>query len=130
MKKFCKQLLIFIIPFILMVINYRNYEVSGGDLNRVGKISVEEGYRRKFEKAYGRERKYLNLSETSLNKKDTFDILSIGDSFSQLGECGYQNYLATFYGMDILSIDGAYSLKNPTQDLISMVNGGVFDNIE
>lgn len=130
MLKFIKALLLFLFPFILMLINYQNFSASGGDLNRLGKVSVDKNYRDKFAPELNRKQVSKNLSEIDLLKTDTVDILTIGDSFSQFKGSGYQNYLAINHKQSVVNMDDNYTVENPIQMLISLSNGDFFDSLK
>ncbi len=83
MKKFILKMSLFLVPFLILSINYIFYEKSGGDLNRIGKVSIEKDYRNLFTREFENKKYYLNLSEINLKTENKIDILTIGDSFSQ-----------------------------------------------
>ncbi len=128
---FIKLSIFLIVPHLFLEIGYQSYEESGGDLSRVGKISIEKKYRDKFAKEYNTQKHYTELSEIRLDKSNTFDILIIGDSFSQNYEYGYHNYLASLYKYNIINIDSRnYKTDNPIQILHSFANGNILDTMK
>tara|TARA_R110002012_G_scaffold321984_1_gene553079 strand:- start:22036 stop:23061 length:1026 start_codon:yes stop_codon:yes gene_type:complete len=129
LKKFLINILIFIIPFgILWVITYFTYSTDKGDLIRIGYIpNLFPNYRDKFEKELSREIKFEKLSNNPIKRE--YDILTIGDSFSEQGAAGYQNLLASMHGKSVLHIDNSYH-SNPFQALIALQNGDFFEEFK
>lgn len=106
------------------------YENSGGDLSRIGKISIPKEYRNIFKNEFQKEIRFKDFSEMDLNKKNSINILNIGDSFSRQGSIGYQNYLA-LYDLSIVNIvTGMNDTDSPIQLLFSLVNGDLFDKLK
>ncbi len=127
MRKFLLKLLLIAVPLGLLMLNYAGFEKSGGDLNRIGKISVPADYRNIFEGTYPDTKLYREYSTCDAASLSEFDVLTIGDSFSQQGISGYQNLLARKSGLDIVNLDGyAYRLENPLQLLNTMSKGDFF----
>ncbi|REG91509.1 alginate O-acetyltransferase AlgX-related protein [Algoriphagus antarcticus] len=129
MKRFFIKLLALAIPFgILLIITYLNYESEKGDLIRIGYIPNSfPDYRNKFESELSRKISFDKLSSDSINRE--YDVLTIGDSFSEQGAAGYQNYLASIYGKSVLHLDNSLH-SNPFQVLISLKNGGFFEEFK
>lgn len=95
-----------------------------GDLLKIGYlIDNTYNYRNIFSKAFSEEIQYTNISDIKL--ETDFDILTIGDSFSQQAGHGYQNYLVK-NGLKILHVD--YS-GNSIQLLYNLINGDIFDSL-
>lgn len=128
-KRFVLNLFLFCIPFLLLTVNYLTYKDSGGDLSKLGKISFDEDYRAQFEEESNAPVNTTALSDIDLSEKQTFDILTIGDSFSQFASTGYQNYLASHYNLRIVNVDEVYRRDNPVQMLFQIVNGDMLDNL-
>lgn len=57
-------------------------------------------------------------------------MLTIGDSFSEQMEMGYQNQLSYHSKISILHMDRFLSEESPLQTLIELINSDFFDNIE
>ncbi|MEB2782419.1 hypothetical protein U3A58_18665 [Algoriphagus sp. C2-6-M1] len=117
------------LPFaILLLITNLNYEAERGDLIRIGYISDNfPDYRNQFKADLSKEIKYNRLTDNS--EKKEYDILTIGDSFSEQGPAGYQNYLELTHGKSVLHID--YSLhNNPFQMLICLQNSNFFEEFK
>ena len=123
MKKFIKKVILFTFPFYIFYmissIFYVDYE-SGPDLLRLGYIpDIDKNYRKGL-KSFS-EDNFVNVSKA--NEK-FYEILTIGDSFSEQGADGYKNFLASDF--KVLHIDRFIS-KNPFQTLINLCNGDFFD---
>ena len=115
---------------MILSINYIFYETSGGDLSRIGKISIQKEYRNIFKNDFQKQIKYHDLSEIDLNKECSINILNIGDSFSKQGVIGYQNYLSS-YNLNIFNIfTGLNNTDDPMQLVFSIVNGDILDKLK
>jgi len=124
MKKIIIRSVIFLIPFFLISLNYLRYEISGGDLNRLGKISIEKEYRINLNRY--KNSLFYNLND-SCEKK--IDILIIGDSFSQREQTGFLDSLADKSKYKIGKIQNLPN-KNQLQTIIEYANGDFFDSIK
>ncbi|MDT8415549.1 MAG: hypothetical protein RQ735_09245 [Flavobacteriaceae bacterium] len=125
MKRFIAKSVLFILPFfILHIITSLFYTDSANkDLLRIGLIpNIYKNYRDIFKRDNDEKYKYVKLSET---KNKNFKIMTIGDSFSNKGADGYNNFLAEDFS--VLHIDRFVS-KNPIQTLINLSNGNFFDH--
>lgn len=129
MKQFIIKSFIIIFPTFILFWNFSNYERSGGDLNRIGKISIEKDYRKIFKKEFEQPIKYKKLSEISLEKENVADIVTIGDSFSLQGSYGYQNNLVEIGNIKVISIENQEG-SNPIEALNAITNGNLFDKLK
>ena len=133
-KNFIKNVFFFSAPFLmLLVIGSFKYSRSGGDLNRIGKVSVPNDYRNKFKESFNLPIQYNEFSQIKVNQDTLFDIFTIGDSFSNQKNYGYQNYLSAFYNYNLVNFNykGFPILNyNPLQYLNNMINGHVFDTLK
>jgi len=133
MKRFLYTILIFVSPFIILIgITELCYTKSGGDLNRLGKISIDENYRNQFQKDYDQPQIYTEFSVINLDYVNTFDILTIGDSYSQQRSHGYQNYITTDTTSIVNFDTRAYAIPsyNPIDFAYKLVNGNVFNKLD
>ena len=126
MKKFILKTCIFVVPFILLYfINYLFYDKYNGDLARLGYFYTNPLPKNVVTKKFkALEIKYTELSDTQENTTNNYDILTIGDSFSEQHNYGYKNYLAV--NNQVLHINRFLS-KNQVQTLIGLANGDFFD---
>lgn len=129
MKKLIIKTSFFVIPFFLIfVINQGFYKKDKGDLLRLGYIFETNDYDIKvlFKKYFDREIEYKQVSEINLDSVNTFDFVSIGDSFSAQGVIGYQNCLVHDSNIKLLDIDRDL-YDSPIKTLHDLINGGFFD---
>ncbi len=130
MKKFILKSSIFILPlFLLFVINLLFHNKDSGDLIRLGYI-YSDVFSNKNAIFPTLQKKYFTLlSEIDITQKNEFNIITIGDSFSELGNNGYKNFLAS-KGLSLLHIDRYISGDNPIQTLVQLINSPFFKNIK
>lgn len=115
----------FTLPFIIAYIAFLSlYPKPKGDLTRVGNLIDKTDYSVQFSEAFREQKHYSLLSQTE--DQHTFDILTIGDSFSQQRQSGYQNYLAKDGTVSVLHYDQSC---NPIQTLRNLLNSSFFDEI-
>lgn len=99
-----------------------------GDLLRMGYLIDNTGhYRDIFKKAFSLEKKYIDFSNQNKKVMPKYTIFTIGDSFSQQGKFGYQNYLASDSSISLLHFN---SWGNPINVLNSVINGDILDSID
>lgn len=98
MKRFISHIIMMIIPVILVIAYYTVCVAPHrhGDLGRLGFIAFEDEYDSCLvENALD---SYNVVEIDDINNIDNIDndssILTIGDSFSQMGRLGYQNYIS------------------------------------
>ncbi len=123
MKKFIYKTLFFIVPFFILYIIAFIYtsKTESPDLIRLGYIPKLEKYEYDIIKS-NTKIKYEELSKT---RNSNFNILTIGDSFSEQGSDGYVDFLASKY--KVIHIDRFIS-KNQIQTLIDLTNGDFFEH--
>lgn len=126
MKKFIfKSAIIFIPVLLLHLIVFSYYSPDKGDLLRIGYIIDEfPEYRKFFSKDLENEMRVISVSKV-MEKKE-YDLLTIGDSFSEQGNIGYQNFLALNNGTKVVHVD-RYFHTNQFQALIGLLNSGFFE---
>lgn len=132
MKKFILNTCVFVIPFFaLYVFNVFNYSQRGaeGDLARMGYFYSNPSPRSTIDSQYDLIKQYTLLSELDFTTKVKFDVMTIGDSFSEQDSLGYKNFLAS-NGTSVLHVDRFISGSNPIQTLVSLMNSGLFDSIQ
>jgi hypothetical protein len=132
MKKFILKSSLFVIPFfILYVLNLVLYAQGEGDLTRVGFIYNNPSPKSTIINQFDFEINYKKLSELDLDTTSVFqfDVLTIGDSFSNQGFCGYVNLLAND-DKAVLNFDKFLTQDNPIQKLIELANGNFFERIK
>ena len=132
MKKFILSTCTFVVPFIILyAINVFNYDQRGaeGDLARMGYFYSNISPKSTINSQYNLPKVYSLLSETKFKSKVEFDVITIGDSFSEQDSLGYKNFLGNL-GPSVLHIDRFISGSNPIQTLVSLINSGLFENIK
>lgn len=130
MKKFIFKSSLFIIPFFtLYVLNLLFYDKGEGDLTRVGLLYGNPSPKSKVLSQFSTNKYYKNVTETSLDTISKFDVLTIGDSFSNQGVYGYINFLA-MQDKNVLNLDKFLTDNDPIQKLIELANGDFFTKIK
>ncbi|RKR05364.1 acetyltransferase AlgX (SGNH hydrolase-like protein) [Flavobacterium sp. 90] len=122
MRKFIFKTLLFTVPFLaLYLITSLFYSTKETpDLLRLGYIpDIYQDYREAFD--FSKPKKYELLSKSKHRK---FEILTIGDSFSEQGAIGYKNELANDF--TVLHVNRFIS-DNQIQTLMNLVNGDFFE---
>jgi hypothetical protein len=133
MKRFIFTIILFTSPImILALLTQLFYSKSGGDLNRLGKISVNSNYRKIFKSELTRQINYTQFSEINFSKKRNWNVLTIGDSFSQQDGYGYQSYLASIYNVNLINFDfrSYFAGYNPIEFLYQISNGNILDTLQ
>lgn len=130
MKKFVLKIAAFSLPFIgLYLFNLLLYDPTEGDLARLAYLYNNPCPRTEIRNQFQLEKKYQLLSEINLEEDTQFDVLIIGDSFSEQGKLGYKNFLA-HQGLRILHVDRFISGINPIQSLIELSNSQFFERVK
>jgi hypothetical protein len=129
MKKFIQKSSLFIIPFLcLYFLNTFLYVQNEGDLIRLGYLYNNPSPKSNLSKQFNLNKQYTLVSEIKLNTKPKFDVLTIGDSFSEQESLGYQNFLAK-EDFSVLHMD-RFLAGDPIQKIIELINGDFFDSIQ
>ena len=109
MKKFIIKILFYFIPFICVYSGYKiiqKYYISG-DIGKLGQIPFGKNYNKNLQLNYLTKilvKDTLVVSHEKFRPSKTLKIFTIGDSFSQQGFFGYQNYLAHRLNDSIINI--------------------------
>lgn len=125
MKKFIYSFSLFFAPLLILILVTEINFVNPLDLARVGFISVDGTYRSKFKDEYRKEINFSNVS--GINDITKYDILTIGDSFSDQENVGYQNYLADIDSNRVLHYDLVKGFANPINILYGIINNSFLD---
>ena len=131
MKKIILKTTVFVLPFIIIhLIGNIFYLKIPGDLIRVGLIYSIPGYRDVFSTKITIN-SVTQVSELSKTNKRKFDILTIGDSFSNQDLIGYNNYIANLSPLTVLNLNGKLNSNlNPIQTVMDFANGDVLDSLD
>lgn len=127
MDRFLRKISYTVLPlwlfFVLFAVWYNCffYDTMNGDLGRLGKISmppyVEDGFTQLY---------YENVYCEKELKDTVVDVITIGDSFSQQGINGYQNYIAS-RGVSLINYDNHIEF-NKFQLFNSLMELGYIDS--
>ena len=106
MKKFIIKSLFYFIPFLCVygIFVYAGTDFTG-DIGKLGKFSFGKEYVQYLEKNYLTDNLTIDtlISYEKLQIDDVSKVCTIGDSFSNLGIYGYQNYLVHLLGFKIIN---------------------------
>jgi len=129
MKKFLLKSVLFVVPIIVMQVFFMQCHTNTkGDLLRLGFLpDMFPAYRDVFSEYFGAERKFVKISDDPEQK--TFDVFTIGDSFSEQNVFGYQNFLASEYNFSVLHYDRSLHW-NPIHTLYGLVNSDFFEHYQ
>jgi hypothetical protein len=129
MKKFIIKSSLFVIPFItLFALNKFLYNPTEGDLVRLGYLYSNPSPKSLIINRYMLPKHYKRLSEIDLTSNTKFEVINIGDSFSDQDSVGFNNFLAN-KEVSVLHIDKFFSGNNPIQTLIQLLNSNFFEYI-
>ena len=113
MKRFVLKTLLFIIPLLLLLLNYMILSLlreQSGDLGRVGRVFFDKNYHEN-----------LNINDTALVSdvdieyiNDSSEIICFGDSFSNLHPYRYQDAIAQLLNKTVYNI--TYNLRYSPED--------------
>lgn len=130
MKKFIIKSSLFILPFfVIYTFNTISYKTNKADLIRLGYLYFNPSPNKLVSNKFIVNKHYTNVSEINLNTRTRFDVMTIGDSFSEQDSLGYKNFLAKGK-TTVLHMDRFLSENNPIQKLIELINSDFFDYIE
>ncbi|MDR1759597.1 MAG: hypothetical protein LBR60_03615 [Fibrobacter sp.] len=132
MKKFIIKTLFYLIPFF-GVYGYYCFAVKpnvSGDLGILGQIPFGKDYNENLKRNYLTENWVVDTFAVSGKKpaaKKRVKIFTIGDSFSQQGIFGYQNYLAHILGDTVINVK-TEGINRHIQTAVSLLNSGLLDS--
>lgn len=132
MKKFLTKLSYTVLPVFLLLFGltaYLNLYIrpqATGDLGRLAFVLVGEDYGQRIEQNEMKEKLFKDVRETEDLKNIHVNVLTIGDSFSQQGHAGYQNYMPQ-EGLTVANMRrGLYD--NPIQYAWNILDAGLVDS--
>lgn len=98
-----------------------------GDLGRLGKINFGKKYVNSFVSDFEQQKYFFDGSFI----KSNFDVITIGDSFSQQKKIGYQNYLGKISNKKIMNLKRYNNgMDEPEQTAFLLLNSGYFDIVK
>lgn len=127
MKKIIIKSSLFVVFYYLsFAIYFLTTSKTHGELIRMGHLSIKTSKHNFMgETIIPTKLNYSNFSEA--NKKKRYKFLSIGDSFSQGGISGYQNFLSKDKENTLMHV---HTSNNPIEYLYQMIKGNTFDSIK
>jgi len=128
MKKFIIKTLFFTVPFFLLyTFNFLMYKNNDGDLARIGYFYSNPSPKELQINKYSLKRKYVSVSDLNLNTNNNFEVLNIGDSYSEQDSLSYLNFLV-HQNVSVLHYNRTSSVDNNIQQLIDLTNGNFFES--
>lgn len=129
MKRFLVRTLVGAIPLLLLVLGslyyyFRIRPELTGDLGQLGKIAFGTEYDARI----GRSLLDENMAPSFEPGAPVGRIVTIGDSFSQQDERGYQNFLAHRLGEPVTNIRLIQGAE-PEQSALDLLQAGFFDTL-
>jgi len=129
MQKFIVRSIIFLLPFLLLYISvpfFYSDASDRGDIYRIGYYQKEDNYRPLFKNELHLPVNYTTISSIDTCFKSKYNVLVIGDSFSEWRTFNYQNIMARDSTISILF----YDLEgNPVEILYALINGNFFEEV-
>lgn len=104
------------------------YRTDKGDLMRIGYQYYFADYDRNdlFKDIIIKKELFKRLEDVNLDTVSTFDILTVGDSFSAQNEQGFQNFLVSNSRRTVLNVDNYIvrsAIKHSCNDAIEFLDG-------
>lgn len=97
-----------------------------GDIGRLAFIPFGHEYDDNLEKSFPAEQVFTTVLDIDALRASRCDVITIGDSFSERGKDGYQNYLA-LKGLDVVNA-GRYLYYSPVTFAYEMMDLGIIDS--
>jgi hypothetical protein len=132
MKQFLIKISYTVLPLLLFfyaVAAIYKFEIKpreSGDLGRIGKIPFGKEYDLMLEQHHLKNLMVDDFGGEEI-QSGTYDIITIGDSFSGRGVSGYQNYLAHLRNKRILNIKDMND--TPEQCAVMLMNNGFLERL-
>lgn len=131
MKKFILKTLWFVVPILLLhLFTFVYYSTAESpDLLRLGYIIdfYPNYYKTTFSKTLEQKINYTLVSEKPIQRK--FNVMTIGDSFSEQFGYGYKNYLSKNEASKVLHLD-RFLANNQIETLYQLAQGDFFEQYE
>lgn len=133
MKRFFIKSALFIIPiYLLYGLTIYSYKTDRGDLLRIGYLMNNSNYRDILNEESENTLIYYDRISNN-NKPKQYNVLVIGDSFSDreiIGCNTYVDYLSKNDSINLLLFDNELINSNPIQTLLDISNGDILNNIK
>lgn len=98
-----------------------------GDLGKLGKIPFGNEYAKRLSQTGLHDNMVRGLPASGSSSGGSGKILTIGDSFSQAGKEGYQNFLAHRLGEEVTNLNLPIGEISPIDVSVGLINSGFFD---
>jgi hypothetical protein len=129
MRRLILKTTFFVAPFFLLhLLNVCFYKQFDGDLARIGYLYQDPSPKSALSGRFSLDKKYIAFSELTPETNLNFDVMIIGDSFSEQDSLGYKNFLA-HENISVLHVDRVKA-SNPIQILVELINGDFFDSVK
>lgn len=132
MKKFLKKIAYTLLPVWLLAVLAVCYFTlvvcpnATGDIGRLAFIPFGQEYDERIAQNFPEEQVFVTVSDIDDLRNSHCDVMTIGDSFSEREEDGYQNYLA-LKGLKVVNVErNVY--YNPVTFAYEMMDLGVVDS--
>lgn len=132
MKQFLIKFLILVFPLWFVLVGLTVYisvyitpRISG-DIGSLACIPFGHEYNKNLQKHMFKEEFYQTIYPTDCLKNIHTDVLTIGDSFSQLGKGGYQNYLCEM-GLSVINTY-RFLYNSPIQYAYNILDEDIVDS--
>ena len=132
MRKFLIKCLFTVLPLWLLWVGLTAYVSIGviprcsGDLGQLALIPFGEAYDQTLSRLERTDTLFTTFQDEDEVRQGKVDVLTVGDSFSQFSNTGYQNYLA-IKGVDIANF-ARYYMFNPVQKVADLLRFGYVDS--
>lgn len=132
MKKFLIKLSYTVLPVFVILLGLITYvslyvvPKATGDLGHLALIEMDDEYGKSFVSRGMKVMAYTTVNTTDELKAIHVNVLTVGDSFSQLGVDGYQNYMAA-EGLTVANTKRNL-YDNPILYAYNILDGGIVDS--
>ena len=132
MKKFLVRLSYTVLPvwaILVVTVLYISLYVSprmSGDIGRLACIPFGFEYDQMLEQGALKDTFFMTVNRPAELKRVHTTVLTIGDSFSQMGRIGYQNYMAKL-GVHVVNMH-LEPHNSPLQEAYNILNRGLVDS--
>lgn len=133
MRKFLIKISYTLLPLWLLAVAAVTYfslcivPKASGDIGRLVIIPFGHEYDSTLARNYIPQTLFTTIDDMTLLKQCRADVITVGDSFSERGREGYQNYLAQ-YGLKVVNCE-RHLFFNPITFAYEIMNLGLIDSI-
>ena len=132
MKQFIIKISFIVLPLLALRVAYPLFFIPlfTGDLGRLAQIPFGKEYDLVLEKDYPKEyvaKDTLIIDDKFIQFEQKPTVLTIGDSYSGMGNIGYQNYLA-LHNLNVVNLVRKHAQENPLMIVSAMLNDNMLDS--